>query len=206
MIVKVCGMRNPENILGVIELGVNWIGFIFYEKSVRYFGNNHISMLSGYSFKKTGVFVNATYEQILQTTATYQLDYIQLHGDETPEFCSKLQKQGIAIIKAFSVSTAKDLAKVSGYEGSADYFLFDTKCETYGGSGKSFDWSILSAYEGKTPFLLSGGINSQSIQAINNFHHPQLAGIDLNSGFEIEPGLKDIQKLSDFLNKLQLKS
>lgn len=192
-------MKNPENISGVIGLGVNWIGFIFYEKSARYFGDNPVSISSGNTFKKIGVFVNATCEQILQTATTHRLDYIQLHGDETPEFCCQLQKQGIAIIKAFSISSVKDLEKTSEYEGKADYFLFDTKCETYGGSGKSFDWSILSAYEGKTPFLLSGGINPQSIQTINDFYHPQLAGIDLNSGFEIEPGLKDVQELSDFL-------
>lgn len=197
-------MKNPENISEVIGLGINWIGFIFYKKSARYFGSNSISIPSGDTFKKTGVFVDATYEQILQTATAYRLDYVQLHGDETPEFCHKLQKQGFVVIKAFSILTAKDLTKTSEYEGKADYFLFDTKCEGYGGSGKSFDWSMLSAYGGKTPFLLSGGINPQSIEAINKFYHPQLAGIDLNSGFEIEPGLKDIQKISDFLNKLQL--
>ncbi len=202
MIVKVCGMRDAENISQLSRLNVDWIGFIFYEKSPRYVqaidGVN--GAVENYSLKKVGVFVNAAYQQIMEMAAAYRLDYIQLHGSESPVFCQTLREQGFSVIKAFSVSTAADLEKINEYEGSADFFLFDTKCTGYGGSGKQFDWSILASYQGKTPFLLSGGINPE----IKNFTHPQFAGIDLNSGFEIEPGLKDIRKLEFFLDEIKI--
>ena len=120
-----------------------------------------------------------------------------------PEDCHALQKRGYSLIKAFQIATACDLEQTTNYEGRVDYFLFDTKCNSYGGSGKQFDWSVLEAYRGKTPFLLSGGIRPESAGAIRSFRHPRLAGIDLNSGFEIEPGLKDIGKLKEFLKAIQ---
>lgn len=204
MIIKVCGMRDPQNIQEVAALGVDWIGLIFYRKSPRAIGNVACRMKNS-SFKKIGVFVNATFEQMMEAVAVYGLDYLQLHGDESPELCFTLQKRGISIIKAFSISIIEDLEKTKSYEGYTDYFLFDTKCEHYGGSGKQFDWSILSAYRGNTPFLLSGGIHPDSVEAIRNFSHPQCAGIDLNSGFETEPALKDIEKLRLFLSLLIIK-
>lgn len=212
MIIKVCGMRDPRNIEQVASLGVNWLGFIFYPQSPRYI---HSSLLCASlsdlplfilhsSFQKVGVFVNATFEQMLETVDAYKLDYLQLHGNESPELCFALQKRGIKQIKAISVSSVEDLKQTQDYEGYIDYFLFDTKCENYGGSGKQFDWSILSAYKGKTPFLLSGGLNPDSVESIRNFSHPRFAGIDLNSGFEIEPALKDIEKLATFLSELNI--
>ena len=113
--------------------------------------------------------------------------------------------RGYAIIKAFSIATEEDLTPVADYEDRADYFLFDTKCSSYGGSGKQFDWSVLSAYKGQTPFLLSGGINPDSAEALRNFSHPKLAGIDLNSGFETSPGMKDVEKLKTFIDKIKNK-
>ena len=203
MIVKVCGMRNAENISQLSQLEVDWIGFIFYEKSPRYVGNEHTKTENG-SLKRIGVFVNATYEQLAETATAHQLDYLQLHGDESPEFCHALREKGFSLIKAFSVSTVADLDKTSDYENCTDFFLFDTKCAGYGGSGVQFDWSILASYQGKTPFLLSGGIHPESVEAIKSLEHPQFAGIDLNSGFEVEPGLKDVDKLEEFLSKIQL--
>jgi phosphoribosylanthranilate isomerase len=135
----------------------------------------------------------------MKKAADYRLDYLQLHGDESPDFCHTLQKRGYALIKAFSIATADDLKRTAEYEGRVDYFLFDTKCEGYGGSGKNFDWSVLQAYEGETPFLLSGGIRPESLEAIRRIHHPRFVGIDLNSGFEIEPGLKDVEQLGGFI-------
>ena len=114
-----------------------------------------------------------------------------------------MPRRGYSLIKAFQISTACDLEQTTNYEGRVDYFLFDTKSNSYGGSGKQFDWSILEAYQGKTPFLLSGGIRPESAEAIRSFRHPLLAGIDLNSGFEIEPGRKDIEKLKEFLKEIQ---
>ncbi|MDF9828976.1 phosphoribosylanthranilate isomerase [Parabacteroides sp. PF5-6] len=208
MIIKVCGMRDTQNIQEVAALGVDWIGLIFYPKSPRAIENEECRMkneelnMKNSSFKKVGVFVNATFEEMMEAVAVYGLDYLQLHGDESPERCFSLQKRGISLIKAISIATIEDLEKTKTYEEYVDYFLFDTKCKHYGGSGKTFDWSILSAYKGNTPFLLSGGIHPGSVEAIRNVSHPQCAGIDLNSGFETEPALKDIEKLKFFLSQL----
>lgn len=217
MIIKVCGMRDPENIREVGGLGVDWIGLIFFagsprkimengklkiENGDRRYSDFQFSILNS-QLKRVGVFVNASLEEMMETATAFQLDYLQLHGNETPEDCHALQKRGYSLIKAFSVATAGDLERTSAYEGRVDYFLFDTKCDNYGGSGKQFDWSILEAYHGETPFLLSGGLRPESAHAIRSFHHPRLAGIDLNSGFEIEPGLKDVEKLKRFIHDIK---
>jgi phosphoribosylanthranilate isomerase len=149
-----------------------------------------------------GVFVNATIESMMEKASAYKLDYLQLHGNESPEDCHTLQKRGYSLIKAFPIATKEDFEKTREYEGRVDYFLFDTRCEGYGGSGKRFDWSILTEYKGETPFLLSGGIRPENAEAIRNFRHPRFAGIDLNSGFEIEPGLKDVDKLKNFIQQI----
>ena len=217
MIIKVCGMRDPENIREVEGLGIDWMGLIFFAGSPRKimdngqwtmdncdkrYSNCQLSIVNC-QLKKVGVFVNASFEELTETAALFRLDYLQLHGNETPEDCHALQKRGYSLIKAFSVATADDLERTSAYEGRVDYFLFDTKCDNYGGSGKQFDWSVLEAYTGETPFLLSGGLRPESAEAIRRFHHPPLAGIDLNSGFEIEPGLKDVEKLKRFIHDIK---
>lgn len=198
-------MREPENIRQVAALCINWMGFIFYNKSPRSILNRDLRIedkgLGG--IKKVGVFVNATIEEMLETAAYHQLDYLQLHGNESPEDCYTLQKRGYALIKAFSVETEQDFTQTSAYEGRVDYFLFDTKCNSYGGSGKQFNWSVLAAYKGETPFLLSGGINPDSVGPIKNFTHPRFIGIDLNSGFETEPGLKDVEKIKSFIQEVR---
>ena len=208
-------MRNPANIHQAIHLGINWIGLIFYKKSPRFFEmeNGKLKIenektnfqLSIFNFQlpKVGVFVNASIDEMEETALRYRLDYLQLHGNESPEVCDKLKGRGFALIKAFPIASEEDINLTRDYEGIADYFLFDTKCEGFGGSGESFDWSVLNIYEGKRPFLLSGGINPDSTEAIRNFHHPRWAGIDLNSGFETEPGLKDIGKLSHFIRDIR---
>lgn len=206
-------MREPENIRQVAETGIDWMGFIFYAHSARSIDNGKWkidnerknSSLNNFQLKRVGVFVNATPEEMMETAAHYRLDYLQLHGNESPDICFTLHKRGYAIIKAFSIATEEDLKPVADYEGRADYFLFDTKCSSYGGSGKQFDWSVLSAYKGQTPFLLSGGINPDSVEALRNFSHPKLAGIDLNSGFETSPGMKDAEKLKTFIDKIKNK-
>lgn len=209
MLIKVCGMREPENIRQVEALSIDWMGFIFYERSPRYIGNPAyeetacVRAIRESSLRKVGVFVNATPETMMETAARYRLDYLQLHGDESPETCYALHKRGYALIKAFSIADEDDLKSTCDYEGRVDYFLFDTKCSGYGGSGKAFDWSVLEAYKGETPFLLSGGICPESTEAIRHFHHPRLAGIDLNSGFETEPGLKNAERLKTFIDKIK---
>ena len=133
----------------------------------------------------------------------YKLDYLQLHGNESPELCRELREKGYRIIKAISVSSEEDIRKTESYESAVDYFLFDTRCTGYGGSGQTFDWSILKHYEGQTPFLLSGGIRLELLPQLLRFSHPQLIGFDLNSGFESAPGLKDAKRIQSFINQLK---
>lgn len=208
MLIKVCGMREPDNIRRVAEAGADWMGFIFYARSPRFAGSLSPDEISKERTVReppvrVGVFVDATPEYMMEMGNKYALGYLQLHGNESPDTCYALQKRGYAVIKAFSIADEEDLKLTADYEGRADYFLFDTKCNGYGGSGKQFDWSVLTAYKGQTPFLLSGGINPDSVEAIRNFYHPKLAGLDLNSGFETDPGMKDAGKLKTFIDKIK---
>lgn len=199
-LIKVCGMREADNIREVEKLNIDMIGFIFYQKSPRY-----LSEMPGYMpahIHRVGVFVNEDKETVKMIANRFTLDYIQLHGHESPEYCQSLQNTGMKLIKVLSISQRKDLQEIYRYEGYCDYFLFDTKCEEYGGSGKQFDWNILHSYHGCTPFLLSGGIAPYNTKALNEFHHPCLAGYDLNSCFEIKPGEKDTNSIHKFLNEL----
>ena len=199
MIIKVCGMRDAQNIRDVESLGVDWIGMIFWPKSKRY-----VAEVPSYlpeHLKKVGVFVDSTLDDILQHISDYQLDIIQLHGQESPDFAKALKPH--TIIKAFNIEKADDLLQTEKYEGIADYFLFDTKGKMVGGNGQKFDWSILTAYQGKTPFLLSGGIGPEDAESVRSFHHPRCIGIDLNSRFESEPGFKDINQLKTFINHIR---
>lgn len=199
MIIKVCGMRDAQNIRDVESLGVDWIGMIFWPKSKRYVAEVP-SYLPGH-LKKVGVFVDSTLDDILQHISDYQLDIIQLHGQESPDFAKALKPH--TIIKAFNIEKADDLLQTEKYEGIADYFLFDTKGKMVGGNGQKFDWSVLTAYQGKTPFLLSGGIGPEDAESVRSFHHPRCIGIDLNSRFESEPGFKDINQLKTFINNIR---
>ena len=277
-LIKVCGMRDAQNIREVAALGVNLIGLIFYPKSPRYVesissdagiipdyssltpdplpegeGRNMLdkqlkeeetkgetrnkqpvsaqlkSTQSKAPFNKVttplslgegqggeaaipkfvGVFVDDMPQNIVTAVYNYHLSYVQLHGDESPVMIDNLRRTlvpdiapQIKIIKAISVSSAEDLKRCEPYEGHVDLFLFDTKCKGYGGSGQKYDWSVLEAYTGQTPFLLSGGIGPDDIDRLRDFHHPQCVGIDLNSKFETAPGMKDINLLQNFLHQL----
>ncbi len=199
MIVKVCGMRDAQNIRDVEKLGVDWIGMIFWPQSKRFVAEVP-SYLPKHQ-KRVGVFVDAPLEDIRQHISDYQLNIIQLHGQESPDYVKALKPH--TTIKAFNIAKADDLAQTEQYEGIADYFLFDTKGLMVGGNGQKFDWSVLTAYHGKTPFLLSGGIGLDDAESINSFHHPSCIGIDLNSRFEVSPAFKDIDKLKTFLGKIK---
>ena len=285
-LIKVCGMRDAQNIREVATLGVNLIGLIFYPKSPRYVesissdagiipdyssltpdplpegeGRNMLdkqlkaeetkgetrnkqpvsaqlkSTQSKAPFNKVttplslgegqgdeaveghggeaaipkfvGVFVNDMPQNIVTAVYNYHLSYVQLHGDESPVMIDNLRRTlvpdivpQIKIIKGISVSSAEDLKRCEQYEGHVDLFLFDTKCKGYGGSGQKYDWSVLEAYTGQTPFLLSGGIGPDDADRLRDFHHPQCVGIDLNSKFETAPGMKDINLLQNFLHQL----
>lgn len=200
MIIKVCGMREPENIRAIEQLGIQWMGFIFWPQSSRYIKKCPTYLPT--KCKRVGVFVDATIADIRASIEEYGLDLIQLHGHESPAFIQSIGHEN-PIIKAFSIATTADLTLAASYEGVVDYFLFDTKAKLVGGNGTKFDWSVLQAYHGATPFLLSGGIGPDDVERIRQFHHPQLAGIDLNSRFETSPALKDITKLKRFIYELQ---
>ena len=230
MIIKVCGMRDSINICQVAALGIDMMGFIFYPKSPRYVRmiSSYAGIIPDYSEERAqgtvctaepvqqnrpqrvGVFVDDMPQNIVTRVYNYRLDYIQLHGEEPRETCENLRatidpdiRPDIKIIKAISVNSAEDIRKYKQYVGAVDLFLFDTKCPTKGGSGKQFDWSVLDAYDGDVPFLLSGGIGPDDVERVRNFQHPKCIGIDLNSKFETEPGLKDVEKLKEFLLKVK---
>ena len=196
-------MREAENIREVEALGIDMMGFIFWPKSSRYVSERPDYLPK--HVKRVGVFVNEDPEQVNRLAADYRLDYIQLHGQESPEQISHLSPltSHLSIIKAFNIATAEDLLQTQPYEGVADLFLFDTKGKSVGGNGEKFDWDVLDAYHGSTPFLLSGGIGPDDAERVNAFHHPKCIGIDLNSRFELSPGLKDVNKLKEFLKKIQ---
>ena len=202
--VKVCGMKIPENINAVLGLGLDFMGFIFYPKSPRYAEPLEVQTLKEIpeSVKKIGVFVNESLENILTIVTKYKLDGVQLHGSEMADVCKELRKVGLIVLKAFPIAEAYNFKVTKAYEGACDYFLFDTKTDAYGGSGVKFDWTMLDEYNGDTPFFLSGGIADDDAKAILKINHPKFAGIDLNSKFEISPGLKNVELLRIFLSEL----
>lgn len=207
MLVKVCGMREPGNIEKVAQLGVDMMGFIFYPKSPRFASQSVARTAADKNVCRVGVFVNESVELISDKILQFDLNAVQLHGNESRELCEQLHEQNglLKVIKAISVSTVRDIQKYKEYVGAVDYFLFDTKCKTVGGSGQQFDWQVLENYDGDVPFILSGGIGPEDVERIRNFHHPKCIGIDLNSKFEMEPGLKDVEKLKTFLENIENK-
>ncbi|MBQ9362590.1 MAG: phosphoribosylanthranilate isomerase [Bacteroidaceae bacterium] len=206
MIVKVCGMRNAENIRLLDEAHIaDWMGFIFYPQSPRYVAERP-TYLPRYS-QRVGVFVNENTEGILAYCQDYHLDLVQLHGNESPSFCQTLRvqlPQDVKLIKALPVSSATALCAADTYSDCIDYLLFETPTTGYGGSGKQFDWNLLHKYHGSVPFLLTGGIGPGDVAQIRAFRHPRFIGIDLNSRFETAPALKDIQSIKTFKQQLTL--
>lgn len=201
MIVKVCGMSDAVNIRLAEQLNIDWMGFIFYPPSPRYVERRPDYLPQRQ--RRVGVFVNADEAFILSRISLFGLQLLQLHGHETPQQCRDLREiSGLPLIKAFSVKSAADVAETRHYEGAADYFLFDTPTPGVGGSGRSFDHSLLDHYTGATPFLLSGGLGPDSVSHILALRHPRMAGIDLNSRFETAPGIKSIHRLQQFLQSL----
>lgn len=201
MIVKVCGMKYPENIRQVARYGADWMGFICYEKSPRFIGTETPEKTP--HMKRVGVFVNPTPDYVTSCASRLNLQMAQLHGNESPDLCRKLRESGLEIIKAFQAGRTNLGIETEPYAACCDYFLFDTPCSCHGGSGISFDWKLLSQYQGRTPFLLSGGIRPESLQDLANFHHPSWAGIDLNSGFELQPARKDAASLHSFITQFK---
>jgi phosphoribosylanthranilate isomerase len=212
--IKVCGMREAANIQAVGFLPIHFMGFIFYEKSSRYVTDD-IDTVSTCpeDLTRVGVFVDADIDFVLEKIDKHELNAVQLHGKEAPQyledFSSKLKAKlkmeainDIEIIKAFSVDEHFDFDVLKPYEGLVNYFLFDTKTPQHGGSGQKFDWSILGKYDLDIPFLLAGGISEQDVDLVKSLNIKQLYGLDLNSKFEISPALKDVEKLRKFLQEI----
>jgi phosphoribosylanthranilate isomerase len=204
--IKICGMKYPENILEVGSLLPDYMGFIFWEKSARYF-DGIIPELPK-SIKKVGVFVDATLEEILEKISTYDLQAVQLHGDESVEFCEILKKNisnVTEVIKVFSILNTFDFAVLKSFENVCDYFLFDTKGKLPGGNGTTFDWKVLEKYSSTKLIFLSGGIGIEELDSINEILKINLPvyAIDVNSKFEIEPGLKNKIDLEIFVNSIR---
>jgi phosphoribosylanthranilate isomerase len=206
--IKVCGMRDPENISGVVAAMPDYLGFIFYPKSKRFIGfEPSLEVLAkiSVSVKKVGVFVDESPGKVLEISKNWKLDVVQLHGDESPGYCSQIQDSGITVFKAFSVDESFDFATLNAWSGVCDYFLFDTKGLLPGGTGKKFNWQLLENYHGEVPFFLSGGIGPDDLEAIQNFKHLRWRGIDINSGFEMSPALKDVRKVKQFIAEIRSK-
>jgi phosphoribosylanthranilate isomerase len=204
--IKVCGMLHPGNIRDVAMLGPDMIGFIFYPGSSRFAGAldpGEMNFPEGSPVIKTGVFVDEELPLIMGHIARFRLDAVQLHGNESPEMCSRIRDSGIKVIKAFHIAEEKDLPGIETYREFTDWFLFDTKTSLKGGSGKKFNWSILDKYRFHHPFFLSGGIGPGDIKAIGEIEHPEFCGIDINSRFEIIPGFKDVELIGKFILEMQ---
>lgn len=203
--IKVCGMTSMQQVQELAAAGVDYAGFIFYEKSPRFVaGKITAGDLKAFTgIQKVGVFVNETAGMILQTVAEYGLDAVQLHGDETPELCSVLLTE-TTVIKAFRIKGGENLADLlKPYEGCAHFFLFDTKAQEYGGTGKKFDWSVLAHTPINKPYFLSGGIGVDDVAQVKMFttNHPVFS-LDVNSKFEIAPGVKDMDKVRRFMQDI----
>jgi len=202
-LIKICGLKDPSNILEVISLNPDFIGFIFYPDSPRYLSRartvEFLNNLSGHP-QVVGVFVDPLLDTIREVRKTVKLDLVQLHGSESPEFCEKVRNEGYRIIKAFGIYNGFDFGRTLPFEAYADFFLFDTAGSKHGGTGHAFDWKLLEGYQGKTPFLLSGGISPETLIFPK---HPRLAGVDLNSRFETSPGIKDTGLLQKFIKRFR---
>lgn len=197
-------MKYPENIKSVAALQPDYLGFIFYEKSKRNF-DGIIPEVSN-QIKKIGIFVDATKEFILEKVKKYNLKAVQLHGGESVDFCEEIKRNDIEVIKVFSVGEVFDFKQLKVYENACDYFLFDTKGKEKGGNGITFNWKLLDNYSSNKPYFLSGGIGLEEVRNLKIFLNSEVSkncvAIDINSRFEIKPGLKDIEKLRAFAEDL----
>lgn len=205
MRIKVCGLRDSENLLALMTLQPDYVGFIFHETSPRFVGETldpeRVKNLPR-TVKKVGVFVNASIDQIVRTVKRYGLDYAQLHGDETPDFCRNLQFKGVNIIKAFSIDAEFNFTKLNNFKPHCDFFLFDAKGANRGGNGQAFDWNLLRRYDNEKPFFLAGGIDLDNAEQAAELTGLKLHALDVNSKFETAPGVKDLDKVRQLMEKV----
>lgn len=205
MKVKICGMRDADNILEIASLKPNYMGFIFYKPSPRNCFGIEPGIIASLpdDIESVMVSVDMTEDEVLDITGRYGFRTVQLHGKESPDMCSHLRSSGLKVIKAIGMHSSESLAELHAYEGAIDMSLLDTKTPAKGGSGKKFDWSMLEAYDMNESFILSGGIGHDDTEAILSLRHPKFIGIDLNSRFESSPGIKNAPLLYHFLTQLK---
>lgn len=201
-------MRDPSNIDQVVNLKPDFMGFIFYPKSKRFVGDHSVDLTKRVPrhIKKVGVFVNASIDHVTSKIKEHDLDFVQVHGGESVEYCQKLHNKGIKIIKVFSIDDSGEPLKLKNYAKVTDMFLFDTMTKDYGGSGQKFNWNILESMAIHKPFLLSGGIGPEDTALLNMLNHPFFYGVDLNSRFEDKPAQKNIEVLKAFIEKIRGKN
>ena len=206
--IKVCGMRDSENIRKLIRLKPDFIGFILYPESKRFVGEDYkFDVEMPESIHRVGVFVNALLGDVIHWVNRLGLDYVQLHGDEPVAYCSELTDMNIHVIKAFGIHENFNFDSILPYYPYCKYILFDTKSSAHGGTGKKFDWNILSGYNFEKPLFLSGGIGPEDIQVIQLLKKKiPIYAVDINSRFEISPGLKDIKMLKPFFSTIRNKN
>lgn len=191
---KICGMRDAANIASIAALQPDYMGFIFYDKSPRYVTEDFTLPQIDSGIRKVGVFVNEGTELILRKVEQYKLDFVQLHGTESVEQCAELS-QKVDVIKAFSIDETFDFNALKPFENHVTYFLFDTKGRYFGGNAKTFDWNLLKKYNQKVPFFLSGGIAPENVSDVEVLKNLNIHAIDVNSGVEDAPGIKNITKI-----------
>jgi phosphoribosylanthranilate isomerase len=204
--IKVCGMRDKSNIRELVRVHPDYIGFIFYGASPRFVGEDLNPSVLDYipeSISRVGVFVNADKDYILQKINLYALKFIQLHGGESPAFCREMSDEGIAVIKAFHIGAEFDFNTVNPFKPWCKYFLFDTKCSSFGGSGRKFQWDIFEKYDNEIPVFLSGGIGVDDTGLIRELDYLNLHAVDINSRFEKSQGIKNIQEIRKFIRELK---
>jgi phosphoribosylanthranilate isomerase len=204
---KICGLRSGENIRDILPFNPDYIGFIFYDRSPRYVGENYSwigDLDTGPAVRKVGVFVNETVEKMLKIAGASGIEYFQLHGEERPDTCVTLKENGLRIIKVFSAGKDFSFKDMEAYSGVVDYFLFDTRGKYLGGNGIPFDWSLLEKYPYQVPFFLSGGIGIDNISHVKFLSHPMLYAVDVNSRLESEPGIKDPDLLKRFMEEFEI--
>ncbi len=205
--IKVCGLTSPENIREISETGIDFAGFIFYPESKRFVGHKpDVSLFNNVpeSVTRVGVFVNEIPARIMDISIISGLPIVQLHGDEDPDYCKAIRSSGLKVIKAFRIASEINMEYLNIFNDVCDYFLFDTASESYGGSGRKFDWRILNGLRIEKPFFLGGGIGPEDTEELEKIENPMFFAVDINSRFEIKPGIKDAEKIKDFIKKLKI--
>jgi phosphoribosylanthranilate isomerase len=206
MKIKVCGLRDTENLKQIAALNPDFVGFIFYDQSPRFVGDEldeEVVKSLPRNIRKVGVFVNASPDYILRSVKKYDFQYVQLHGNETPEYCRSLRNRGLSLIKAFRVDESFNFSMLNNYKAHCDFFLFDAKGDQPGGNGITFDWSILKRYDNEKPFFISGGIGLDNLNQLDALKGMKLYGVDVNSQVEIAPGVKDVAKVKELIDRLR---